>query len=278
MFFFGSFFQGCALSLWNHAPLGPDAAMRRDGDVIPSAAAHFPMFAAKTSDPGALARRMNALNAAIVDAGDCRLAVVDDLDAWLGDFGLSSPATHVCGFLDQLAAMAARTQTAIVCLARLNATPEGRIAYRELTNPLKSAQVVWLVADDTERPGRKLLLPVKNNLAPQTRGLGFRLAPATTGAAVVVWEDAPLDVTAAEVMAPGAGWVERRRERDMAADWLLTALGGGRIASEDLFRQAAECGIAVKTLRRAAGQLGIKPYKESFHGGWLYLIHDPLEC
>ncbi|HUY35734.1 MAG TPA: AAA family ATPase [Pirellulales bacterium] len=238
--------------------------------TIISPARQIPLSSARNSDLSALARRLNALQTAIIDAGDCRLAVVDDLDAWMGEFGLLSPATHICAFLDQLAAMAARTQTAIVCLARLSATPEGRIAYRELTNPLKSAQVVWLVANDHQEPGRMLLLPVTNNLAPQTPGLGFRLASATAGAAVVVWEQEPLGVTAAEVMAPGAGWVERRRDQDVAAEWLLTALDSGRIASNDLFRQAAECGIAVKTLRRAATQLGITPYKESFHGGWFW--------
>jgi len=238
--------------------------------TVVSPAKQLPLLAATRSNPGTVARRLNALQAAIIDAGDCRLAVVDDLDAWMGEFGFSSPALHVCAFLDQLAAIAARTQTAIVCLARLNASPEGRVAYRELTNPLKSAQVVWLVADDHEQPGRKLLLPVKNNLAPSTPALGFRLAPAASGCAVVVWEDEPLGMTAAEVMAPGAGWVERRRERDGVAQWLMTALADGRLASNDLFREAAECGIAMKTLRRAAAQLGIKPSKTSFQGGWFW--------
>jgi hypothetical protein len=57
-----------------------------------------------------------------------------------------------------------------------------------------------------------------------------------SGTAVVVWEEEPLSVTTADVMAPGGGWVERKRDQDVAGEWLLTALDGGRIASGDLFR------------------------------------------
>jgi hypothetical protein len=62
--------------------------------------------------------------------------------------------------------------------------------------------------------------------------------------------------------------LEARHERESAARWLLAALADGPVDSRELFRQARECGIATKTLRRAAESLGLAPRKTSFDGPW----------
>ncbi|HUY91248.1 MAG TPA: hypothetical protein VMV10_21095, partial [Pirellulales bacterium] len=91
----------------------------------------------------------------------------------------------------------------------------------------------------------------------------------------LIWSEAPVDATADEFIAPLSRRLEARHERETAACWLLDALAGGPIESRELFRQARDCGISTRTLRRAAQSLGLSPHKAGFRGPWQWSLGEP---
>ncbi|HEU5434649.1 MAG TPA: hypothetical protein VFU81_23445, partial [Thermomicrobiales bacterium] len=212
-------------------------------------------------------RRVISLASAVRGTADVRLLVIDNLEAWAGNYH-EPPSSALLGFLlAQLTELATQAEIAIVALAQLPRAG-GQAAARKLDQLTALSPVVYLAASDPERPSRKLLLPVKNNLAPPSAA-SFELAGER-----VIWSDAPLDASADEFIAPLSRRLEARHERESAARWLLDALADGPIESRELFRQARDCGIATRTLRRAARSLGLSPRKTSFRGSWQWHLDD----
>ena len=213
-------------------------------------------------------KRVLALACAIRGAGDVRLLVIDNLEALAGNLH-ETPSAALTGFLlSNLAELAARAEIAIVVLAHLP-RGGGQAAARKLDAYCNAAPVVYLAASDAERPNRKLLVTVKNTLGPAAPARAFEVV----GGKVEIREELP-EVSADEYIAPLSRRLEARHERETAARWLLAALADGPVASRDLFRQARECGIATKTLRRAAESLGLSPRKSSFDGPWQWQLDE----
>lgn len=215
-----------------------------------------------------LRRRVISLASAVRGTANVRLLVIDNLEAWAGNYH-EPPSAALLGFLlAQLTELATQAEIAIVALAQLPRAG-GQAAARKLDQLTALAPVVYLAAGDPERPRRKLLLPVKNNLAPSAAA-SFEIADGR-----VVWSEAPLDASADEFIVPLSRRLEARHERESATHWLLDALAGGPIESRELFRQASDCGIAARTLRRAAQSLGLSPHKTSFRGPWQWQLGEP---
>ncbi|HVW38068.1 MAG TPA: AAA family ATPase, partial [Pirellulales bacterium] len=213
-------------------------------------------------------KRVLALACAIRGSGDVRLLVVDNLEALAGNMH-ETPSAALTGFLlSNLAEVAARANIAIVVLAHLP-RGGGQAAARKLDAYCNAAPVVYLAASDAERPNRKLLVTVKNTLGPAAPARAFEIVDRK----VVIREELPA-VSADEFIVPLSRRLEARHERETAARWLLAALADGPVASRDLFRQARECGIATKTLRRAAESLGLSPRKSSFDGPWQWKLDE----
>jgi len=126
------------------------------------------------------------------------------------------------------------------------------------------------VAKDPSDSTRRLLLPLKNNLGPDGKGLAFRLTDGLgSSVPIVSWDPEPVTIKPAEVLGLEVSGQDAS-ERAFAAEWLREALAGGPVPAKDLFQQARENGIAETTLRRAAKELGIKPIKSGFSGGWTW--------
>jgi putative DNA primase/helicase len=212
--------------------------------------------------------RFFGLTCAIRGTNNARLLVIDNLEAWAGNVQ-ATPSTALLNFLlARLGELAAMAELAIVVLARLPRSG-GQAAARKLDALCEMAPVVYLAAEDAEQPGRKLLLPVKNNLASPAPAKAFQVAGHR-----VAWSDEPVEATADEFLAPVARRREARHERESAARWLLAALADGPVASRELFRQARDCGISTRTLRRAAESLGLSPRKTSFDGPWQWQLGE----
>jgi hypothetical protein len=65
-----------------------------------------------------------------------------------------------------------------------------------------------------------------------------------------------------------SGDVERLSALVEAGVFLLTALERGPVPAATLFERAHAAGHALKTLRRAAHELGIRSKKGGLHDGW----------
>jgi putative DNA primase/helicase len=226
-----------------------------------------------------LARDLPALEAAIREVERCRLVVIDPVTAYLGDTD-SHKNAEVRGLLAPLSDMAARHGVAVVAVTHLNKSGGGPAIYRAMGSLAfaAAARAAWAVSKDKDDPRRRLLLPIKNNIAPDTGGLAYRIEPlGVDGCPAVAWEPDPVSVSADDALAGDREGGGGRSERDDAADWLRDLLGHGPRPARDVEREAREAGYSIATVRRAKAAIGVVSRKPGFGGPWEWTLPQPAK-
>ncbi len=233
-----------------------------------------------------LALDLPALDAAIRQCDGCRLVVIDPITAYMGKTD-SHKNADVRALLAPLGELAAKHRVAIVGVSHLNKGGAGSAMYRTMGSLafVAAARAAWVVACDRDDHTRRLLLPVKNNLAPNTGGLAFTLRQAENGMPTLAWDARPVNVSADEVLAL-QGHDEERSAREEAAEWLRELLAGGPVKSTDAQKQAREAGIKESTLNRAKRVTGVVTKRDGFGPGstWYWMLPDhrwpagPIDC
>ncbi|MFH5806909.1 hypothetical protein ACG2DA_22940, partial [Alienimonas sp. DA493] len=138
-----------------------------------------------------------------------------------------------------------------------------------------AARAAWLISDDPagrgedadpESRARRVVLPLKNNLAPDTGGLAYSVSG---DPARVVWESDPVFLTADEALAPRRADGDGPRESP-CVEWLRETLeaAGGRMPSAELTEAGAAAGYSESQISRAKKKLGVTSDKGGFEGGW----------
>lgn len=199
------------------------------------------------------------LERALADLRDVRLVVVDPIGSYLGRGANADKDTEVRSVLAPLAALATKTDAAVLIVAHTRKAQAAHaddavMGSRAFTGLARSVLHLLPDPDDTANPPRRLLLPGKNNLAAPPPGLAF-----TIGAepARVRWSDAPVTMTAADVLARGSGGSDGGAFDD-ACEWLRDVLCGGPVPSAELRRLAKEDGLAWRTVERAKSAVGVQ--------------------
>jgi len=204
-----------------------------------------------------------------------RLLIVDPISAYLGDTD-SHVNASVREALAPLAALAGKHKVAVVAVSHLNKS--GGAAIYRATGSLAfmaAARAAWVVGRDPDNEERCLMVPVKQNLAPNEGGFAYRIeavnTPSGIPAARVAWEEGRVQGDANQLLSneePGerAAWQE-------AADWLRERLAGSSfVPAKDVQREAAENGITKKSLWEASKRLGVVKGKSSYTGGWTWSL------
>jgi hypothetical protein len=208
-----------------------------------------------------IARDLAHLEAAVRETGAV-LVIVDPLSAYLGGTDSHNNA-EVRGLLAPLAALAERCAVAVVAIMHFNKSAERRALLRVVGSIgfVAAPRAVFAVAPDPEDDGRRLLLPVKLNIAAHPPGLAYRLEPVRHPdgfeVARVVWDSNPVALTADEALAEPER-PEERAKWEHAADFLRELLAGGPVEADEVKRQARAAGITGATLRRAQSKLGVQ--------------------
>ncbi|MBA3485324.1 MAG: AAA family ATPase [Pirellulales bacterium] len=212
------------------------------------------------------------LDAIIQRRPDCRLVIIDPLSAFLGP-GVETLNAEVRRVMAALADLAARRRLAVVAINHLRKA-QGAALHRSMGSLafVAAARSTWLVAKDPADAGRRLLLPVKNNLA----ALGGPLACTIQTAGperqpIIEWSpDAPA-ITADEALNPSKRPTHPKPptgrpniEREDAARWLQNALAEGAKPSAQIERHAMAHGLRRTTVRRAFRELGGEAVKSGF--------------
>ena len=219
---------------------------------------------------------IEALDRRLLALPDCRLVIVDPLSAYVAGID-SHKNADVRALLAPLAEIAARRRVAVTCVSHLNKSA-GPAMYRTTGSLafVAAARAVYAVAKDQNDAARRLVLPIKCNLAPDTAGLAYRIG-VVNGAPVIEWESEPVDIPADEALAAANQDNESRSQTDEAVGWLRQELDSGPAKAADVQREARLAGISDKALRRARERLRIRPHKYEFSGGWVWTLHQDAQ-
>ncbi len=192
--------------------------------------------------------------------GDVRLIVIDPITAFLKSTAAQRAAA---ASLQKLATNLGAAVVAVSHLAksaRLNALAQvagslGLVAV---------ARAVFIVAQE-KGTNRRLFLPAKNNLASAASGLAYQTqAKATSsgiGSSAVVWDSAPVLVSANDALAPVKRGGTLQSALTDAEDFLRVLLAAGPMPSKAVKSEASDAGVSGASLRRAAEVLRVKSYR-----------------
>ncbi len=220
---------------------------------------------------------LSHLGELLEELGDVALVVIDPISAYLGNTD-SHKNADTRALLAPLGKLAEKYQVAIVCVSHLNKNGSTSEAQLRVTGSLAfvaASRAAFIVAGDPNNPRRRFLLPAKNNLSNDETGFAFAIEshrlPAGIETSFVIWEAEAVTVRLDEVLAPEAV-AGNPAQREAATEWLLELLSEGPLPAKEVRAQADEAGLAWRTVRRAKDDLGIKPKKDSFEGGWTWAL------
>jgi putative DNA primase/helicase len=199
--------------------------------------------------------------------------VIDPISAYCGRTD-SHKNADVRGLLGPLSELAQKMRVAVVAVTHLNKSG-GKAMYRAMGSLafVAAARSAWAVVKDKEEPRRRLVLPIKCNLAPDITGLSYQVIE-QCGAPCLAWSSEPVNIAVDEALADEED--RQDRDRDDAKKWLQQVLADGPVAQKELKRQATEAGLAFRTVRRAKDAIKVVVYKEGFGEGahWLWSLPD----
>lgn len=225
---------------------------------------------------------IDALEAALKAHPDCELIVVDPIGSFLGGRTDAHRDNEVRAVLAPVAKLAEKYGPAVLIVAHRRKS-SGSIAddlalgSRAFTGIARS---VWHLTRDNEDKKRRLLLPGKNNLAPEGDGLAFTICGQPPA---IAWEHDPVTMTADDALATENNSEPKRpgpkpEARNKAAEWLRDMLATGPMEAGKVKEDAGEAGYGWRTVQRAKDDLGIVPYRDRFGGAWIWRLPADKAC
>lgn len=211
-----------------------------------------------------------------------RFVVVDPVNAYLGKTD-GNQDIDLRRVLNPLAMIAARHKVAMLVVTHSNKRSEGNKLHRVMGSLayVGLARSVLAVGADPDTPGRCNMVQIKNNLAAQALGLGYRIIEGE-----VVWDSDPVSLTAdtvfdsASARKDGEGRDGQGGALNEALDFLREALQHGARKSGDLFTEAKQqLRISEATLKRAKKELGVEARKVGLNDNafWVWQFPSPTD-
>lgn len=217
-------------------------------------------------------RNLPALEAAFGKAEDLALCVIDPIGSFLGGGVDAYRENEVRAVLAPLAALAQRTDVAIVVIAHTRKSGSSfaddlALGSRAFTGIARS--VLHLMRDPNDED-RRLLLPGKSNLSRPAPGLAFRIEGEPPA---LVWEPDPVELSADDLLAMPSAEPDSSAVA-VAGDFLRDALGAGPRLASEVQEAAKGSKISATTLKRAKLKLGIRSTRTSFGGPWFWTVPE----
>jgi hypothetical protein len=209
---------------------------------------------------------------------DCRLIVVDPLNAYVGPNDTHFQVV-VRRVLAPLARLALQRRIAVLAVAHLRKS-HGPPIYRTAGSMgfVSAARAVWVVGRDPTDAGRKLLLPLKTNLTAAASGLAYRIeSQPPLGVPAIVWEESPVTTSADEALAAQPRPQPPSPDRTAARAWLCEALTAGPRPAKELIDEGQRRGFLRRTLQRAFHELEGHTTKRGLVHGWWWALGPDIE-
>jgi len=209
-----------------------------------------------------------------VQIGNVKIIIIDPISAYLGKID-SHRNTEVRDALNPIIKFADEIGACLLCVTHLNKGGSGN-ALSRVTGSIAfaaAARACFVVTRDPNDPDRRLMLPLKNNLAKDTYGFAYRIElKDLSGIEItcVAWEPDKIDLSAEEVLSTQGGNSENRA---FAESFLKEELKDGfEIPCKGLYERAEEHGISRKVLWKMKDKIGAKALKSGFNEGWVWYL------
>lgn len=221
---------------------------------------------------------LDALGRALATLSNPRLVIIDPISAYLGGTD-SHNNSDVRGLLAPLAELAERHKVAVVVVSHLNKNSGDKNAlYRTMGSLAFTAasRACFAVIRDPNNDARRLVVPVKNNLASDTSGVAYSIRDSGNGVPVIEWDQEPVIVPRDQILS-GSDSSEERSQTEWAMEIVSEALADGPVLYQAALAEAAKYKVSPKVFRIAGERLGvIHKKKKSKNGPWLIALpkHD----
>jgi hypothetical protein len=221
--------------------------------------------------------------------GMVRLLVLDPLPAFLGkEDGRGNVAVRAA--LRPLLEVGRAWGFGVVGVTHVNKGGKGPVVYRAVGSLAYTAvaRSVLLVTEDGREvwdgkrvvaSGRRLVVPVKNNVGARRAGWAFWIEEAGpgepgAGGPRVVWEAGAVEEARGVGEGRLEGWGATAGVEEAVA-YLQEALKDGPRETREVLAGAAEVGISKRVLERARRALGVGGWKEEGTGRWVMGVQSP---
>lgn len=223
----------------------------------------------KYASPIDLSLHMGKLDRLLERYPESKLLIIDPIMDYLGAATNSDKATDVRRVLSPLRSLAEKHNVAIVAMNHLNKRQGGSSKSRSLGSGafVQVARIELRVVEDPENADRRLLLPVKNNLAAAP-GLAYRIQSGANKAGFAVWEEGTVSTTIGEVESDDGS--DDRSALHEAVDWLRAFLSQGEVQASEAKKKSRADGIKERTLDRAKKKLRVKSFQKDRFWWWQF--------
>lgn len=241
-------------------------------------------------DPNDPIERMFALDEHLADlevlVGETGaiFVVMDPITAYLGPDVNSHKEADVRRVLGPVSLMAQRTGIVLLMVMHLNKGTGVSALYRSVGSIAfpAVARVVLGIAPDPNDEKRRLLLPVKMNIAADALGIGYRIGTTESRVLrhanqedqppVLLWDNEPVTVTAATALDSSGTATDKSMKAAIKTVLLGLLPPGTRKSSRecwDSIKKETGCSSG-SVVTQAKTELGVISAREAFSGGWYW--------
>ena len=204
-----------------------------------------------------------------------KMIIIDPISAYLGKID-SHRNTEVRNALNPVIKFCEEIGACLLCVTHLNKGGGSGNALSRVTGSIAfsaAARASFVITRDPDNPDRRLMLPLKNNLAKDTHGFAYKIEEKEVSGIIttcVAWESDKINLSAEEVLTTQGGKAENKL---FAEEFLREELKDGfEIPSNELYKRAEEHGISPKVLWNTKDKIGAKAYKKGFKEGWIWYL------
>ena len=202
------------------------------------------------------------------EIGDVTLITMDAITSYMGSKIDSHRTTDVRAVLEPVGDFAQEFNVSVLGITHPPKAYQAN-AIHAFTGSLAfvaASRLAFFVTSEAETK-RRLLLSVKNNLGPKAPGIGYFIGTKPTSGGIaphVLWDDAPVDLTANQALAAASSALKDGGAMERAKEFLRELLADGPAGAEEGGETAEANGIRSRTLDRARSRL-----RRQSQEGWL---------
>jgi len=215
-------------------------------------------------------RDLERLEEAISKIPTTRLLVIDPVSAYMGRIDTHRDA-EIRRVLAPLADFASRRRVAVLGVMHLKKGDTGALLrVSGSIGFVAAARVVWGFGEDPDAPEIRVMVAVKNNLAPLGNGLAYRIE-AIGETPRIVWQPGNVTLDADAVLSVGRGeQYERGGRKKDAEAWLLGLLARGEeVLVSQIIEAAGKADFSWRTVESVKKSCGVRAVKRGRAWYWV---------